>query len=128
MLKPSTLHMAFNGGLLLGQFDSSESAEEEVRVVLVRDEIVLVVLEVELRLHSSSVGFRLQILLEVVESGEELVLGQLASDLAVLNELEVGVGAHQLLQLGLLALFLGLGWLSGSHRGGLLGVVGLYHF
>jgi hypothetical protein len=108
VLEPLAEDVALDGRLALGKLDSSESAEEEVWVVLVGDQVLLVVGEVQLALQSVLVGLGGEVLLEVFNSGEELMLREDAPDLAVLEELEVRVRADENLQRGLLCGLLGL--------------------
>jgi hypothetical protein len=128
------VEVAFDGGFLFGEFDAGEFAEEEVGVALERGEKLLVLGDVVLGLLALLVGLGVEVGFEVLESGCELVAGQHALDLPVLDELEVGVRFHQLLQLGLSALAfaccLPLAFACCSapafHRGGLLTFVVLH--
>lgn len=122
VLESFALDMLLDGSLLLGQLDSRQPAEEEIGVILVGHQVLLVVLQVELPLHSSAIGLGLEVLLVVLESGKELVAREDAAHLAVLDELEVIIRTDQLLQLGLLSLFLGCG-LCGRSLGRWLDVV-----
>lgn len=67
-------------------------------------------------LKSFFVGLGFEVLLVVVKSRGKLMASESALDLAVLDELEVGVGFDQLLKLGLFAIcfWVGLGLCAGG--------------
>ena len=59
--------MPLNSCFLLGDPEASEPAEKEVIVVLVGDEVLLILGDVELALHSLLVGLGGEVFLEVGE-------------------------------------------------------------
>lgn len=65
--------MPLDCSFFLGEFDSSEPAEEEMWIIAMSDEVFFVLADIELTLEAVLVRFGGEIVLVVLEGGQKLV-------------------------------------------------------